>query len=64
MGAIRYSVIIPVFNEEAVIKETYQRLTHVMGAADEPYEHPFINEGSTDQTVPIIKATRSSTKTT
>src|SRR5437870_2881634 len=47
---IRYSVIIPVFNEEAVIHETYRRLKQVMEETRETYELLFVNDGSRDST--------------
>ncbi|HBC91917.1 MAG TPA: glycosyltransferase, partial [Pelotomaculum sp.] len=31
-----YSIIIPVYNEEAVVQETYRRLTRVMQVIGEP----------------------------
>lgn len=55
---IRYSVIIPVYNEEAVIKETYLRLVKVMEYTGEKYELIFVNDGSRDQTAALIKGFR------
>jgi len=49
-----YSVVIPAFNEQEVIKETYARLTKVMTGMGEPYELIFVNDGSKDQTAQII----------
>jgi len=49
-----YSVVIPAYNEQEVISETYNRLTRVMSGMDEPYELIFINDGSTDETAHII----------
>lgn len=51
---IRYTIIIPVYNEEAVINETYRRLTRVMESIGEPYELLFVNDGSRDRTAEII----------
>jgi dolichol-phosphate mannosyltransferase len=47
---IRYSIVVPVFNEEEVIAHTYQRLTQVMQGLNEPYEILFVNDGSRDNT--------------
>jgi dolichol-phosphate mannosyltransferase len=47
---VRYSIIIPVYNEEEVIVHTYQRLNHVMKTINEPYELIFVNDGSRDKT--------------
>jgi dolichol-phosphate mannosyltransferase len=51
-----YTVIIPVYNEEAVIHETYHRLTKVMESINGPYELLFVNDGSQDRTGEIIAA--------
>ncbi len=48
------SVIIPCFNEELVIKETYKRLTSVMSGMEHAYELIFINDGSRDKTYEIL----------
>jgi glycosyltransferase involved in cell wall biosynthesis len=52
---VRYSIVIPVFNEEAVIHETYRRLKEVMNRTGESYELLFVNDGSRDHTETIIK---------
>ena len=49
-----YSVVIPAYNEQEVIAETYRRLTVVMAGMAEPYELVFVNDGSKDQTAQII----------
>ena len=48
-----YSVVIPVYNEEEVITESYKRLTAVMKSMD-MYELIFVNDGSRDRTAQII----------
>lgn len=50
MEKILCSVIVPMYNEEEVIIETYRRLTHVMNNIGESYEIIFINDGSRDKT--------------
>ncbi|WP_129727007.1 glycosyltransferase family 2 protein [Ectobacillus funiculus] len=52
---MRYSIIIPVYNEEAVVEETYRRLTGVMKSLQESYELLFINDGSKDRTAEIVE---------
>lgn len=54
MEKILCSVIVPMYNEEAVINETYNRLTQVMEELKEPYEIIFINDGSRDKTREIL----------
>ncbi|MFD2614355.1 glycosyltransferase family 2 protein [Paenibacillus gansuensis] len=54
-GNIRYSIVIPMYNEEAVIEETYRRLKKVMSSTEETYELLFVNDGSRDRSAEIIK---------
>ncbi|GIM46618.1 putative glycosyltransferase YkcC [Collibacillus ludicampi] len=51
---VRYSIIIPVYNEEEVVAVTYERLKEVMDSTNECYELLFINDGSKDRTAQII----------
>lgn len=44
------SVVVPVYNEEAIIEKTYRRLKMTMEALGEPYELLFVNDGSRDGT--------------
>ena len=55
INTIRYSVVVPAFNEEPVIEETYKRLKKVMDEIGEPYELVFVNDGSSDQTGEILE---------
>jgi len=52
---VKYSIVVPVYNEEEVIHETYRRLTEVMRSTKEAYELLFVNDGSKDRTAEIIK---------
>lgn len=45
-----YSVIVPLYNEEFVISESYKRLKKVMDCAEDNYEIIFVNDGSKDKT--------------
>ena len=47
---IIYSIIVPLYNEELVIDESYKRLKDVMDSIKENYEIIFINDGSKDKT--------------
>lgn len=51
---IRYSIVVPVYNEEPVAKESYKRLKQVMDSTQEEYELIFVNDGSRDKTEEII----------
>jgi glycosyltransferase involved in cell wall biosynthesis len=51
------SIIIPCFNEELVIAETYKRASKVMTSFEtKGYEIIFINDGSKDNTFSILKS--------
>ena len=52
--SIRYSVVVPVFNEELVVAESYKRLTAVMEKNGESYELIFVNDGSRDKTEAMV----------
>lgn len=52
--SVRYSVVVPVFNEEAVISECYKRLKAVMEETHDEYEIIFVNDGSRDSTKKLI----------
>ena len=50
MERVLLSVIVPMYNEEEVIPETYKRLKKVLDGLKETYEIIFINDGSRDKT--------------
>lgn len=47
---IIYSIIVPLYNEELVIDESYRRLKEIMDFTNESYEIVFVNDGSKDKT--------------
>ncbi|PLS68233.1 MAG: glycosyltransferase [Cyanobacteria bacterium M5B4] len=49
------SIVIPVFNEQEVLSQLYERLHSCMMHLGVDYEVIFINDGSTDNTESIIK---------
>jgi dolichol-phosphate mannosyltransferase len=53
---MKYSVIIPVFNEEANIQTLYDRLSGVMTSLSPDFELLFVNDGSRDRTFSMVKA--------
>lgn len=58
------SIIIPCFNEELVIAETYKRTAKVMNSFEHNgFEIIFINDGSKDATFSILKAIAATDKT-
>lgn len=52
---VKYTVIVPVYNEEEVIAHTYARLRETMDSLGEPYELLFVNDGSRDRTAVILE---------
>lgn len=50
------SVIIPVYNEEGNIQNIYDRLNQVVASLNTDMELVFINDGSHDESLPLIKA--------
>lgn len=47
---VGYSVVVPLYNEELVISESYKRLKKVMDSTGQEYEIIFVNDGSKDGT--------------
>jgi len=54
-GNTVYSVVVPLYNEELVIFESYKRLKAVMDKAKENYEIIFVNDGSRDHSRIIVE---------
>lgn len=50
----KFSVVVPVYNEEHVLGEMYARLRDVMESLHQPYEIIFVNDGSSDKTPSIL----------
>jgi len=51
---MKYSVVIPVFNEEPNLEPLYARLKGVMDSLQETYEIVFVDDGSTDSSFQIL----------
>lgn len=52
---IIYSIIVPLYNEELVIGESYKKLKEIMETTKEKYEIIFINDGSRDKTRKMVE---------
>lgn len=50
-----YSLIIPVFNEEATLAELYRRVSAVMDRLDAPAELILIDDGSCDRSLSLLR---------
>jgi glycosyltransferase involved in cell wall biosynthesis len=55
LNRIRFSIVVPVFNEEGSANRLYIRLTQVMRALGQPYEIVFVDDGSTDRSPVILR---------
>jgi undecaprenyl-phosphate 4-deoxy-4-formamido-L-arabinose transferase len=49
------SVVIPVYNEEAVLPSLFERLYPVLDALRQPYEVVFVDDGSLDRSVALLR---------
>lgn len=50
------SVVIPVFNEEAVLAESYRRFKEALDGFNIPYELIYVDDGSADNTLASLRA--------
>ncbi|MBI1738846.1 MAG: glycosyltransferase family 2 protein [Acidobacteria bacterium] len=51
---MRYSIVVPVLDEQENIPPLYVKLTEVMDALGEPYEIVFVDDGSRDQSFRVL----------
>lgn len=57
--AIKYSIVIPLKNEEGNVKPLIEEIEPVMHALNEPWELICIDDGSQDQTLAILQELKS-----
>jgi glycosyltransferase involved in cell wall biosynthesis len=51
---IRYSIVVPFYNEQENIPSLYMKLTEVMDAIGEPFELVFVDDGSKDDSFKVL----------
>jgi glycosyltransferase involved in cell wall biosynthesis len=51
---LKFSVVIPIYNEEESIRPLYFSLRNVMGKLGQSYEIIFVNDGSNDKTIEVL----------
>ncbi len=51
---VRYSIVVPLYNEAANVRELYSRIADAMEAVDEAYQIIFVDDGSRDATFSVI----------
>ncbi len=54
-GRPRYSIVAPVFNEEALVEEFVRRVTAVLAGLGEPWELVLVNDGCRDRSGEIMR---------
>ncbi len=62
MHSTRYSIIVPVYNEQDVLPELYDRLRAVLDGLDHPVETIFVDDGSTDGSRALLKELQAADK--
>ncbi|MBI5155096.1 glycosyltransferase [Candidatus Poribacteria bacterium] len=55
MSECYISAVLPVYNEEENLPRLHERLTKVFGELNKPYEIIFVNDGSADRSMDIIR---------
>jgi polyisoprenyl-phosphate glycosyltransferase len=55
MMSPRYSVVLPIYNEEANLLELYRRLSQVLDCLDGEAEIVFVDDGSRDRSLSLIR---------
>lgn len=53
-SSVRYSIVVPFYNEQENVSPLYMKLTEVMDALGEPYELVFVDDGSRDNTFKVL----------
>jgi glycosyltransferase involved in cell wall biosynthesis len=51
---IKYSIVVPFYNEQENVRPLYQKIKKVMDGLGEPYEIVFIDDGSKDRTFALL----------
>ena len=54
-AAVKYSVVVPFYNEQDIAAKLHGRISRVMRHIGEPYEIILVNDGSTDATADVLE---------
>ncbi len=54
--ALRYSVVVPVYNEQEVLPEFHRELAKAMRSLAEPFEIIYVDDGSEDRSLDILRS--------
>jgi polyisoprenyl-phosphate glycosyltransferase len=52
----KYSVVVPIFNEQDTLPELYRRLQAVLSKLGQSYEIIFVNDGSRDNSLEVMRS--------
>jgi glycosyltransferase involved in cell wall biosynthesis len=52
------SIVLPVFNEEVILKELHQKLSEAISKRSEQFEIIFVNDGSVDKSLAVLLGIR------
>ncbi len=52
---VKYSIVVPFYNEREAVEKLHARLAKVMRHMAEPFEMVFVDDGSTDGTVEVLE---------
>lgn len=55
---LRYSIVVPVFNEDRILPELLRRMSAVMDDLEGPGELLLVDDGSTDRSLELIRKSR------
>ena len=53
-SSVRYSIVVPFYNEQENIPPLYMKITEVMDSIGESYELIFIDDGSRDNSFKVL----------
>jgi polyisoprenyl-phosphate glycosyltransferase len=56
MDPVKYSIVIPLYNEEGILPLLVERLREIMAQLDGPAEVVMVDDGSSDRTYPLAQA--------
>ncbi len=51
----RYSIVIPLFNEEDNLRPLYMKIVEIMNTVGSPYQVVFVDDGSSDRTYALLR---------
>jgi dolichol-phosphate mannosyltransferase len=60
MDTVKYSIVIPLYNEEGILPLLVERLQEIMAKLDGPAEVVMVDDGSSDRTYPLAQAAATS----